>query len=114
MYSPTAITNAYKVVIESNIPVLRASKQFGLPKNTLKDRVLGIVHPETVIMGREPVFTALEEATIVDQIKIMANYGYGYTRHELADIASDYAFQLGKRNKENPITIKWAVSFWGR
>lgn len=114
LYSPTAMTNAYKAVIESNIPVLRASKQFGVPENTLRDRVLGKVYPETVTMGREPVFTALEEAAIVNHIKIMANYGYGYTRHELADIASDYAFQLGKRNKENPITIKWAVGFLGR
>ena len=44
----------------------------------------------------------------------MANYGYCYTRHELADIASDYAFQLGKRSKEYPITLKWVVGLLGR
>ena len=108
------MTNAYKAVKEDNMPVLRASKQFGVPENTLRDRVLGKIHPETVTMGREPLFTSLEEATIVDHIKKIASYGYGYTRHELADIASDYAFQLDKRSKDNPLTIKWVIGFLGR
>lgn len=114
LYSPTAMTNAYKAVKEGNMPVLRASKQFGVPENSLRDRVLGKVPPETVTMGREPLFSNFEEATIVEHVKKMANYGYGYTRHELSDIASDYAFQLGKRAKDNPVTIKWVIGFLGR
>ena len=62
------MTNAYKTVREDNMPVLRASKQFGVPENTLRDRVLGKIHPETLTMGRERLFSNLEEATIVDHI----------------------------------------------
>ena len=35
------------------MPVLRPSKQFGVPENTLRDRVLGKIYPETVTKGRE-------------------------------------------------------------
>ena len=62
------MTNAYKTVREDNMPVLRASKQFGVPENTPRDRVLGKIHLETVYMGREPLFSNMEEATIVDYI----------------------------------------------
>ena len=63
------MTNAYKAVREDNMPVLRASKQSGVPENTLRDRVLGKIHPELVTMGREPLFSNLEEASIVDRIQ---------------------------------------------
>ena len=41
----------------------------------------------------------------------MANYGYGYTGHELVDIALDNAVQLGTRSKNNLFTMKWTVEF---
>ena len=65
-------------------------------------------------MGKEPLLSNIEEANIVEHIKKMANYGYGYSRHELADIASDYAIQIGKRDKNNPLTIRWVEGFLGR
>ncbi|XP_052261011.1 uncharacterized protein LOC127865157 [Dreissena polymorpha] len=44
----------------------------------------------------------------------MAEYGYGYTRKECIDIASDYAVQLGKRTKDNPLSLKWIYGFLKR
>ncbi|KAH3800094.1 hypothetical protein DPMN_153719 [Dreissena polymorpha] len=41
----------------------------------------------------------------------MADFGYGYTRQECVDIASDYAIQIGKRSKDKPLTIKWFRGF---
>ena len=41
----------------------------------------------------------------------MAKYVYGYTRHEVCDIATGYAIQLGKRTKENPFTLNWFNKF---
>ena len=73
----------------------------------MRDHVLGRVDPETVTMGKEPLLSNIEEANIVEHIKKMAYYGYGYSRHELADIATDYAIQIGKRGKNNPLTIRW-------
>ena len=108
------MTNAYQAVREQNMPVLSASKQFGVPQTSLRDRVLGKVDPETVTMGKAPLFSNLEEANIDEHIKKMANYGYGYSRHELAGIAHDYAMQVGKRSKNNPVTIRWVDGFLGR
>lgn len=88
------------------MPVLRASKIFMVPENTLWDRVLGKVDPETVVMGKVPLFEQSEEVKIVNHLKIMADFGYGYTLQECLDIASDYAYQVGKRPKSKPLSIK--------
>ena len=81
--------------------VLCVSKQFGVPEYTHRDRVLGKVQPETVTMG-ENLFYSSRRGCYCRSHYIMANYGYCYTRHELADTASDYAFQLAKRNNKIP------------
>jgi hypothetical protein len=52
-----------------------------------------------------------EEAKLVDHLKIMASYGYGYTRQEIADIASDYAVHLQERTKDFPFIIHWFRGF---
>jgi hypothetical protein len=35
----------------------------------------------------------MEESKIADHLKLMANYGYGYTRPEVVNLASDFALQ---------------------
>ena len=44
----------------------------------------------------------------------MAAYGFGYTRQEYVDIASDYAVHLGKRTIDKPFTMKWMRGFLKR
>ncbi|XP_045214877.2 uncharacterized protein LOC123564977 [Mercenaria mercenaria] len=107
LYSPTALTNAYKSVKEEGMSVLAASKLYMVPENTLRVRVLEKIDPENVVMGKLPLFSQYEEAKIVDHIKTMARYGYGYTVQECVDLASDYAVQLGKRPKDKPLSTKW-------
>ena len=64
----------------------------------------------TVTTGRVPVLS-MEEAKLVVHLKIIVSYGYGYTRQEVADIASDYAVHLQKRTKDSPFTIRWFRGF---
>ena len=87
LYSSTSLTNAYLAVREDNVSVRRASKQFDLPMQTLRDRVLGKVDPQCVTTGRAPVFSMEEESHIVGHLKAVAKYGYGYTRQEMVDLA---------------------------
>ncbi|KAH3826065.1 hypothetical protein DPMN_127954 [Dreissena polymorpha] len=37
----------------------------------------------------------------------MASCGYGYSRSEVVDMASEYAIFIGKRDKEHPLMLKW-------
>ena len=78
-----------------------------MPENTLRDRVLGKIDPDNVVMGTLPICTHYEEAKIVEHIKTMARFGHGYTVQECFDLASDFATQLGKRSKDKPFSIKW-------
>lgn len=106
-YSPTALTSAYKAVKEEKFSVRRASIQYGVPMQTLRDRVLGKIDPESISSGTKPLFSLEEEAVFVEHLKAMASLGYGYTGAEVVDMASNYAIYLGKRTKDKPLTEKW-------
>ncbi|KAH3897654.1 hypothetical protein DPMN_021847 [Dreissena polymorpha] len=66
---------------------------------TLRDRVLGRVDPNCQTTGSPALFDHTQEQKLVDHIKRMADYCYGYTRQECCDIATDFAIELGIRQK---------------
>ena len=105
-YTHDALTNAYIQCVENKITVSKAAKLYNIPRTTLRDRLSGRVHIDTVTT-KLPLFTLLEESKLADHIKTMASYEYGYTRQECENIASDMAIQLGKRAKGNPLSLKW-------
>lgn len=90
------------MVKENQMSVKKASKIFQVPDTTLRDRVLQKVDPETAVFGKSPVLECFEEAKLVQHFKTMAAYGYGYTRQECVNIASEYAVHLGKRTMDKP------------
>ena len=94
--------------------VKKASRMFRVPDTTLRDRVLGKVDPETAVFGKAPVLTVTEEVMLVKHFKTMASYGYGYTRQECVDIATNFAVQIGKRTPSKPFTMKWMRGFLKR
>lgn len=96
------------------MPVLKASRIFGVPRQTLRDRVKNVVSIDCVTTGRTPVFTLEEEGYIVNHIKSMANLGYGYTRQEDVDIGTRFAENLGKRKHTDPLTLRWFSGFVSR
>jgi len=88
------------------------SKQFNVPITTLRDRVLGKIDAECISSGRPPFLSLDDEAKIVNHLKIVATYGYGYTRSEVANVASDYAVQIGtRRPSDAPLTRGWLEGF---
>ena len=113
-YNQESLTNAYIAVTEENMSVLGAARQFGVPTQTLRDRVKGTIDIDTVKSGKSPVLSAEEEALIVRHLKEMASLGYGYTRTEVVDIATDYAVISGKRERNNPFTLRWYEGFMSR
>ena len=110
-YSPTSLTNAYLAVRNDGMSVRKAAKQFSIPRQTLRDRVKGKIDPDCTTTGRTPVFTLDEEAKLTEHIKTMATYGYGYTRQEVTDLATDFAHMLNKKPKESVLTLRWFEGF---
>ena len=80
----------------------------------MRDGKSGKISVDVVKSGRTPVFSMEEEAKIVEHLKDMVQLGYGYTRSEMVDIANDYVKILGKRNKDNPLTLWWYQTFMTR
>ncbi|XP_053391999.1 jerky protein homolog-like, partial [Mercenaria mercenaria] len=113
-YSPTSMTNAYNLVKDRGVSVYMAAKLHGVPTSTLRDRVDNRVSIETVKSGPEPVLTLEEEAKLCAHLKELAEVGYGYTRAETIALASDYTVALGKRNVDNPFSMKWFYGFMKR
>ena len=44
----------------------------------------------------------------------MSQCGYGYSRSEVVDIASEYAVSLCKRDSKHPLSLKWFHGFMSR
>ncbi|KAJ8317134.1 hypothetical protein KUTeg_005038 [Tegillarca granosa] len=113
-YDPSKLDSAYKAVKEDKISVHGAAKRFGVPVTTLRDRVDGRIHIDCCTIGAPPLFTLDQEAAIFNHIKIMSEIGYGYTRSEVVDIASDYAIDLGLKERGNDLSLKWYYGFMKR
>lgn len=113
-YSPTKLHNAYQAVLDRGMSVHRASVMYSVPLTTLRDRVDGRIHIDTVKSGPAPLFSQEEEAKLVEHVKKMAAYGYGYSRAETIMMASDYAVYLQKRPKDKPLTNQWYYNFMSR
>jgi len=104
------LSRAYQATL-SGMSVYRASRQYGVPKSTLRDRTRHNVAIDCRL-GGDMLFTRLEQKNLVDHIVYMARVGYGYT---ITDIAYDYDVSIGKevRAKEK-LSQGWIYAFLGR
>ena len=112
-YSTEALDNAFQAV-KDGMSVHGAAKRYQVPLTTLRDRVDGRVNIDCVSSGPPPLFTQEQESYIVEYIKTMSEIGYGYTRAEVLSLASDYAVDLGVREKGSDLTMKWYYNFMRR
>ena len=113
-YSPSAVTNAYFAVTESCESIKGTARKFGIPEATLRDRVRGRISVDVTKSGKDPLFTLEEERALVEHLKVMSSYGYGYSRSEVVDIGSTYAVSLGKRDEDHPLSLMWFHNFMKR
>ncbi|KAJ8313688.1 hypothetical protein KUTeg_008249 [Tegillarca granosa] len=113
-YTHEDLTNAYNAVIEHSLPVQRAANQFGVPITTLKDRVKSRINIDVVKSGPDPIFSLEQEALLANHVDTMAELGYGYSRLEALNLASDYSVYLGIRTQDKPLSLQWLYSFLQR
>ncbi|XP_063401995.1 uncharacterized protein LOC134686219 [Mytilus trossulus] len=111
LYSPTALTNAYISVKNNEMSQRKAALQLNVPRQTLRDRITGKISPDCVTTGRAPVFWLEEEARLVEHVKSMASYGYGYTRQEVTDLATDFVHTIKIKPRSEEFTLRWFEGF---
>ncbi|XP_053385176.1 uncharacterized protein LOC128550335 [Mercenaria mercenaria] len=113
-YSPTSMVTALEKVRQTGAPIKTTAREFGIPEASLRHKLSGRVDPEATHSGPPPMFTQEEECHFVDHLKFMSECGYGYSRAEVVDMASEYAICLGKRDSEHPLSLKWFRGFMSR
>jgi len=111
-YDREKLSRAYQATL-SGMSVYRASRQYGVPESTLRDRTRHNVATDCRL-GGAMLFTMLEEKNLVDHIVYMARVGYGYTITDCQHIAYDYAVSIGKEVRKEKLSQGWIYAFLGR
>ena len=83
-------------LIDDGLSAYKASKLTGVPQTTIKDRRLEKVKRDTFVGGHGPIFTESQEERLQEHAVDMMHMGYGYTRRELINLATDMAHYLKK------------------
>lgn len=83
---------------QTGMSVYRASRDYGVPESTLRDRTRGNI-PLDATVGFAQIFSHDEEKKMVDHLSYMASIGYGYNKSAIQYMAKDYAVSLGKEIK---------------
>ena len=86
-------------------PIRTTARYYGIPKASLRHELSGGVDPEATRSGPTPMFTQEEEAHFSEHLKFMSLCGYGYSRAELVDKATEYAIFLGKQAGQGTPTV---------
>ncbi|XP_060575053.1 uncharacterized protein LOC132732593 [Ruditapes philippinarum] len=113
-YSPTSMTMAIQKIKETGAPIKTTAREFNLPEASLRHKLSGRVNPEATKSGPSPMFTQDEEVNFVEHLKFLALCGYGYSRSEVVDMASEYAACLNKRDRDHPLSFHWYTNFMSR
>ncbi|XP_071179711.1 uncharacterized protein [Mytilus edulis] len=113
-YHHQALIDAYYAVIDGGIPVRTACRLYGIPRETLRDRLDGKRSIDCENIGRGTLFTKEEENKLADEVSRMAKCGYFYSCKEITDIATDYCVLMEKRTSDQHLTLKWYRGFFNR
>ena len=102
-YSLTSMQNAIQEVRETGAPIKTTAREYGIPEASLRHKLSGRVDSEATRSGPSPLLSQEEEAHFVEHLKFMALCGYGYSRSEVVNMASEYAVCLKKRTTDHPL-----------
>lgn len=97
--------------------VYKAARVYGVPESTLRDRTLGLQPVDDILPTPGPGTTLSreEERMLIDHIEYMSSIGYGYSRKEFLNLATDFAISLKKKSPEDPsFTQAWFDGLKGR
>lgn len=113
-YTNETLLKAYNEVQAKGLPVQTVARKYGVPSQTLRDRVKGLINPESCSPGPETLFSKEEELILVEHTEVMSQLGYGYSNIQLQHLAGEMAFDFGRRRTNKALTNTWLYSFLSR
>lgn len=114
LYTKDDMSKAFAAV-QAGMPVATASKSFGVPRITLRNKVKGI-SPVVCTMGPSTILTTVEEERIAQWVVDVAKAGFPITKTALFDTVAKLIKEM---NRETPFTDgrpgrKWFNGFLKR
>ncbi|XP_052227458.1 uncharacterized protein LOC127842149 [Dreissena polymorpha] len=109
-YNPESLLLAYKAVKEKGMKIKTAARNFGVPTQTLRDRVKGLVNAENP-NERWRAMTQEEEETLIERITTLSQLGYGITNTKLKQLAGELLHELGRKPDNKPMSNTWLYGF---
>ena len=86
---------------------------YGVSKTTLIDSIHGRISVD-VKSWTSFLFFEEQEALLAGHVQTMTEVGYRYSRQETINLASDYAINMGPRDKEHYLSDRWLYIFLQR
>jgi hypothetical protein len=94
--------------------VEKAARMYGVPSQTLRDRVCGCVDVNKCNIGVETILSLEEEERLVQHVETMGELGYGFSNVRLQHLAGELAFDLGRKKNNKPMSNNWLYGFLKR
>ena len=109
------MSKAYHAIVEKKMSIFRASREYGVPESTLRDRIKDRVpfyEDKLPAIGSGSMFDREEELTLAEHFNHMSYLGYGYIAKDMKIIACDYAISLSKKNPvKSNLSDNWYYEF---
>jgi transposase len=93
-YSQAKVQQAIQAVKSKAMTLGEAAKHYKVPKTTIFDRIKS--QKNKLTLGRPTELTAEEEDIIVQRLKVMGEWGFPLTSHDLRHLIKSYLDGLGK------------------
>ena len=105
-WSNEAMEAALEAVKSGSISVLRAAREHGVPRQTLRDRVNGkVVHGTNP--GPKPFLSSAEEKELSNFLLDVAKAGYGKSRKQVRNLAEAVAYDKGWLTADKKLSDGW-------
>jgi hypothetical protein len=87
---------------------------FGVPAQTLRDRISGAVDPDNCRTGPNTSLSYEQEKVLVNHVETMAELGYGYSNSKLKQLAGEMAYEMKAKVHIKPMCNNWLYGFLKR
>ena len=85
--------------------------KFGIPSQTLRDRVIGLIDSDNCAPGPDTLLSFKEEEKLVEHVLTLAELGYGYSNVQLQHLGCELAFKFGHKNSQKALSSCWLYRF---